>query len=260
MRFKTFVIGYALALGLLLFAQRHPDAAPTAEFRHVIDLTHTINGDARAYDRSHQSQRLKTVATRERRDAADESSNPQYLGTRLEAPAQFVRGSWTVDQIPARRLVAPLVIIDVAKKAESNPDYQLSVEDISGWEEAHDQIPQGAVVMADTGWGSRWNIAERYCNADAKGTMHFPGYSLDAAKFLVDARRVLGLGIDTLGVDAGASREHGVRDYALGHGLYQIENVANLDSTPPAGSLAVVAPMKVEGGSGAPVRVLAMVR
>jgi kynurenine formamidase len=258
MKFKTFVIGYALALGLLLFAERHPTASPAAGFRGVVDLTHTINNGMATYS---QEARVRSVASIENgRHSAREISLAEHFGTHIDAPAQSARGSWTVDQIPGERLVAPLVVIDVTKKAEANSDYQLSVEDISLWEEAHGQIPQGSVVMIDTGWDARWNMLDRYRNADAKGTMHFPGYSLDAAKFLVEARGVLGLGIDTLSIDYGPSKNLEVQQYTLSRGLYHLRNVANLDRTPAVGAVAVIAPMKLKGGSGGPVRVMALLR
>jgi len=134
------------------------------------------------------------------------------------------------------------------------------VEDIAGWEQANGAIPMNAVVIARTGWDSRWNSAKDYRNADAKGVMHFPGYSLEAARFLVEARHALGLGIDTLSIDFGPSKDFSVHHYTLAHSLYHLENVANLDMAPGSGGLVLVAPMKLEGGSGGPVRILALVR
>jgi kynurenine formamidase len=262
MRIKTFVIGYALALGLLLFAQRRPDASPPPGFRGVIDLTHTVSGNIPTYEPGESAAyRVKTVATIEKDGYfAREISLGEHFGTHIDAPAHFARGSWTVDQIPEERLVAPLVVIDITKKVGNDSDYRLSVEDIAHWEETNGQIPQGSVVMASTGWDSRWKLSDRYRSADAKGVMHFPGYSLDAAKFLVEARGVLGLGIDTLSIDYGPSKSFEVHHYTLTHGIYHIENVANLERTPPGGAIAVVAPMKLKGGSGGPVRVMALLR
>jgi kynurenine formamidase len=262
MRIKTFVIGYALALGLLLFAQHRPDPNPPAVFRGVIDLTHTVSANIPTYEPGEGAAfQVKTTATIEKdRYFAREVSLPEHFGTHLDAPAHFARGSWTVDQIPEERLVAPLVVIDIAKKAAQDPDYRLSVDDIAQWEKSNGQIPQGSVVMANTGWDSRWNLPDRYRNCDAKGVMHFPGYSLDAAKFLVEARGVLGLGIDTLSIDYGPSKNFEVHQYTLAHGLYHVENVANLERTPAAGAITVVAPMKLQGGSGGPVRVMALLR
>lgn len=262
MRIKTFVIGSVLAVALLLFAQqRHNESATAFPFRGVVDLTHTLNASTPTFEVSGKPvYQAKTVATVEKdKYFARDISLAEHFGTHMDAPAHFARGMWTVDQIPVERLVAPMVVIDVSNEARENPDYQISVEDIANWEQANGDIPQGAVVMARTGWNDRWNSAKKYRNADAKGTMHFPGYSLDAAKFLVDARQIVGLGIDTLSIDNGPSQDFPVHQYTLSHSVYQLENVANLAQVPAKGALVVAAPMKLEGGSGAPVRVLAMI-
>ena len=130
------------------------------------------------------------------------------------------RGQWTVDQIPAGRLIGPLVVLDVAASAKSNPDYEISVQDIARWEQANGPIPLGAIVMARTGWGSRWNSVKKYRNPDVKGGMHFPGYSEDAARFLSEGRNALGLGIDTANLDRGSAKIFAVGQYASEHGLY----------------------------------------
>jgi kynurenine formamidase len=261
MRFKTLIVGYALALALLLFAQRHPDGAKP-EFSRVLDLTHTINASVPTYEPPSDTPayQAKTVATVEKDHYfARAISLPEHFGTHLDAPAHFARGSWTVDQIPVVRLIAPLVVIDVRNQARSSADYQLSVEDVAQWEKVHGQVPMGSVVMARTGWESRWNSAKDYRNADAKGTRHFPGFSLAAVKFLLEARSVVGLGIDTLSIDYGPSQDFPVHQYSLGKGAYHLENVANLDIVPEAGAIVLAAPLKTEGGSGGPVRILALV-
>jgi len=230
MKGRTFIIGCALALALLVFAQRHQEA-PQPEFHSVVDLTYPLNGPGL-----------------------------EPTGTRLDAPAHFAPGLWTVDQIPPERLLAPLVVLDVTAGAKANPDYQVSLDDIARWEQFNGAVPLNSVVIANTGWDSRWNSAKDYRNADAKGVMHFPGYSVDAAKFLVNARNCLGLGIDTPSIDYGPSRDFPVRQYALAHSLYQLTNVANLDHAPSHGGMVVVAPSKLQGGSGAPVRIFALLR
>jgi kynurenine formamidase len=115
------------------------------------------------------------------------------------------------------------------------------------------------VVIARTGWDLRWHSIKDYRNADPQGVPHFPGYSPDAAKFLVEGRSALGLGIDTLSVDRGASKDFPVRQYTLAHSVYQLENVANLDRAPATGGMVVVAPTKLQSSAGGPVRVLALV-
>lgn len=260
MKARTFILGCALALALLLFGQHRQDRAPNPPFREVVDLTHAINAQVPTYELSDKPAfHATTVATIDKDGYfAREISLPEHFGTHLDAPAHFAHGLWTVDQIPAERFFAPLVVLDATAGAKSNPDYQVSVDDIARWEQSHGQIPPDAVVIADTGWDARWNSVKDYRNADEKGVMHFPGYSLDAAKFLVEGRTAVGLGIDTLSIDYGPSKDFPVHHYTLSHSLYHLENVANLEKTPVAGAILVVAPMKLEGGSGSPVRIFAL--
>jgi len=261
MRIHTFVIGSVLALALFLFAQKRPETAQPGGFREVVDLTHSL--PANGFEKPQKSgYRLETVALSERipPSQGSESQASEQFATRIDAPARLRRGTWTVDQIPAGRLIGPLVVLDVSASTKSNPDYEISVQDIATWEQANGQIPLGAVVMARTGWGSRWNSVRSYRNADSKGLMHFPGYSRDAARFLAEGRNALGLGIDTANLDRGSARKSAVAQYAAEHGLYLLANVANLDRMPTNGAVAMVAPAKVAGGATAPVRILALVR
>lgn len=263
MKTRTLVVGIALTLALLLLAQRHHDQPKDfGGFRAVVDLTHPLNEKVPTFEASEKPAfQANTVATLETDQYfARTISLPEHFGTHMDAPAHFARGMWTIDQVPPERLVAPLVVLDVSANARNNPDYLISVEDIAVWEKANAQIPAGAVVMVRTGWDARWNSAKDFRNPDAKGTMHFPGYSLDAAKFLVDGRDAFGLGIDTLSIDYGMSPDFPVHHYVLAHSVYQLEDVANLDRVPATGAIVVVAPMKLEGGSGSPVRILALIK
>ncbi len=257
MRIKTLVIGYALALALLLFAQRRPDAIPAGNFSGVVDLTHPMGHGELPNIHDHSPLRSAGLVQKDglRRVSASTSTN-----TSIDSPARLVRGMWTVDQIPPERLIAPLTVLDVTAQARRNPDYEVSVEDIAQWEQIHGEIPPGAVVVARTGWGVRWASPKEYRNTDKNGVMHFPGYSRDAARFLVEGRTALALGIDTLSVDPGSSRTMAVHEYTLAHSVYHLENVANLERVPDAGAVVVVAPMKLEGEVDGPVRILALTR
>ncbi len=262
MKTRTFFVGCILAVTVLLFAHRgHGNAQPLG-FTSVIDLTHALNAQVPTFEVTDKSPyQVKTLAT----VAKDhyflrEFCVPEHFGTHLDAPAHFAEGLWTVDQIPPERLVSPLVVIDAIAEAKANPDYQIAVEDIAAWERIHGEIPPNAVVIANTGWNVRWNSAAEYRNADAKGVKHFPGYSKDAAKFLVEGRKVNGLGIDTLSIDYGPSTDFPVHQYTMAHSIYHLENVANLDHVPVSGAIVVAAPIKLEGGSGGPVRILALVK
>jgi len=257
MRIKTIVIGYALALALFLFAQRRVEPAQPSGFSGVIDLTHSLRENATTRDEASAPVRPAALL---KRDFPRRVSMASATSTRIDAPARLGRGMWTVDQIPPERLIAPLAVLDVTEQARANPDYQLAVEDVAHWEQIHGEMPAGAVVLARTGWGGRWAWPERYRNTDKKGVMHFPGYSAEAARFLVEGRAVLALGIDTLSVDPGSARTLTVHDYTLAHSVYHLENVANLDRVPDAGAVVVVAPMKLEGEVDGPVRILALTR
>jgi kynurenine formamidase len=163
-----------------------------------------------------------------------------------------------VDQIPPERFFGPAVLIDVRSEANKNPDLQVPARSVELWEKSHGQIPHGSIVLLRTGWASFWPDARRYRGTDEKGVMHFPGFSAEAVRLLM-ARRVSGIGIDTLSVDYGASEDFAVHKLSLGAGLYQLENLADLSALPEAGAYLVVAPIKLEGGSGGPCRVFALV-
>lgn len=181
----------------------------------------------------------------------------EHYGTHLDAPIHFPPGKVTVDQIPAKQLFGPAVVLDVQAEAARDADYLLAPARIDEWEKKYGRIPAGAIALLRTGWASRWPDVQRYRNQDAQGKMHFPGFSVDAAKILID-RGVSGLGCDTLSADYGASADFAVHHLALGAGLYHLENLADLSEVPEAGAFLVVAPIKLEGGSGGPVRVFAL--
>ena len=181
----------------------------------------------------------------------------EHYGTHLDAPAHFPPGKSTVDQIPVKQLFGPAVVMDVRTESGKDADYQLSAARIEEWEKRHGRIPEGSVVLLRTGWASRWPDAQKYRNQDAQGKMHFPGFSAEAAKLLIE-RKASGLGCDTLSVDYGASSDYSVHHLALGAGLYHLENLADLSELPEMGAFLVVAPIKLEGGSGGPVRVFAI--
>ena len=235
------------------------DGIPTGKTR-IIDLSYAINeklvpwpGDERWFE-------AKTNATSEKNGYFTRSFwMLEHYGTHLDAPAHFSPGNLTVDQIAPRNLFGPAVVLDVRVEGAKDEDFKLPAAAITAWEKAHGQVPQGAVVLLRTGWATRWPDARRYRNQDQQGKMHFPGFSPEAARILVE-RKVSGLGCDTLSVDYGASQDFKVHVLALGAGLYHLENLKDLSELPEAGAFLIVAPIKLEGGSGGPVRVFALLR
>lgn len=187
-------------------------------------------------------------------------STAEHLGTHLDAPNHFEAGQPSVDQIGLEDLIAPLVVVDIQEACRANPDYRLTLEDLESWEEQHGPIPSGSVVFALTGWGQYWDDYDRYKNQDASGQLHFPGFSEEAALFLVEAREIKGIGIDTLSVDYGLSTDFSIHHIVNGAAAYHIENAANLDKVPLSRAWVMIAPVKIEKGSGGPARVWVVFR
>lgn len=185
-------------------------------------------------------------------------SASEHGGTHLDSPVHFAEGKWSVDQIPLERLIGPAVVINLSTKIRK-PDYQVSVKDITDWEAKEGAIGSGTMVLVYTGWSKRWPDKKSYLGTDQPGdvkNLHFPGFSPKAAELLV-ARQVMAVGLDTPSLDYGQSKDfksHGIFGSA---NILGFENVANLDQLPPRGAKVYALPMKIGGGSGAPLRIVA---
>ncbi|XP_055925230.1 isatin hydrolase-like [Argiope bruennichi] len=182
-----------------------------------------------------------------------------HVGTHMDAPCHFAKGRWCVDEIPLERLVVPAAVIDITEKAEKDRDALVEVEDLLKWEFHTGHTLDGATIMVRSGWSKRWPDREAYTGTadyDPK-KLHFPGVSKDAAQWLVDNRNIYGLGIDTLSVDNGISKDFMTHRILYDKNIYGLENVANLDKIPLYGATIIAMPMKVGKGSGAPVRLVA---
>lgn len=181
----------------------------------------------------------------------------EHYGTHLDALIHFPPGTIPVDKIPAKQFFGPAAVIDIQNESAKNADYLVDAAHVEAWEKRHGKIPAGAIVLLRTGWAARWPDVQEYRNQDASGKMHFPGFSVEAVKLVLE-RKISGLGCDTLSVDYGASADYPVHHLGLGAGVYNLENLADLSKLPESGAFLVVAPIKLEGGSGGPVRVFAI--
>ena len=225
---------------------------------HVVDLSYAINDRLVAWPGDEKAFEAKVKATIEKNGYFTRSFwMLEHYGTHLDAPAHFPPGKTTVDQIPVKQFFGPAVVVDVRAESAKDADYLLPASRVEEWEKRYGKIREGAIVLLRTGWALRWPDAQKYRNQDAQGKMHFPGFSVEAAKLLMD-RKVSGLGCDTLSIDYGASADFPVHHLALGAGLYHLENLADLSGLPESGAFLIVAPIKLEGGSGGPVRVFAL--
>ena len=188
-------------------------------------------------------------------------SGSEHVGTHLDAPFHFAEGKWTTERIPLARTIGPGVVVDIRRKTEKNPDYVLQVEDIRAWEKSHGRVPTGAIVLTHTGWGKFWGDRKRYFGTEEPGNvtdLHFPGLSKDAAEFLVKQRRVKAVGIDTPSIDHGPSKDFVAHQVFCEANVPIFENVAALERVPSKGATIFALPMKIKGGSGAPLRIFGL--
>ena len=180
----------------------------------------------------------------------------------LDAPIHFSEGKWTSEQIPLERLIGPAAVIDVSGKTAGEPDYLVTAEDFRAWEASHGPLPEGAIVLVNTGWGRSWPDRSRYLGTSKTGSeavpeLHFPGIDSAAARWLAAERQVRAVGIDTPSLDYGQSKGFDTHQILFAANIPGFENVANLDQLPASGAFIVALPMKIRGGSGGPLRIVA---
>jgi kynurenine formamidase len=196
--------------------------------------------------------------------AANNFCGAEHGGTHVDAPVHFAEGRQSVDQIPLELLIGPAVVVDVKLAAEEDVDYLVGVADLEAFEAAHGRIPDGAVLLIRTGFSSRWPDAASYLGTAERGEMavrklHFPGVSPQAASWLLEQRSIHALGIDTASIDYGQSSRFETHRILFDANIPALENLDALDRLPPTGAFIVALPMKIAGGSGAPLRAIAIV-
>lgn len=232
----------------------------------VVDLTYAFDDKTIYWPTSPSTFKLDRLSYGKTEAGFFYASNaictPEHGGTHLDAPIHFAEGKRTADQIPLDQLMAPAVVIDVSAKAAADPDYRLTAEDVHAWEAKHGPIQKGTIVLLRTGWGKRWPDRKRYLGDDKPGdasNLHFPSYGAEAARYLVEQRKVGVLGVDTASIDHGPSKDFIVHQIANGANVPGLENVASLEEVPETGAWVIALPMKIAGGSGGPVRIVALV-
>jgi len=237
---------------------------PGASYR-LVDLTHPYNEETVFWPTSPTRFELKTLAEGETEGGWYYSSysvcTPEHGGTHLDAPVHFHKDGKATDELPLRNLVAPAVVIDVSKQAAKDRDYRLTVADVEDFESRHGRIEAGTIALLRTGWSRHWPDAKKYLGDDTPGDasrLSFPSFGLDAATLLVEQRGVVLLGVDTASIDYGRSQDFPVHRMAGAHDVAGLENLTSLDALPTTGILLLALPMKIEGGSGGPARVVAL--
>lgn len=196
--------------------------------------------------------------------AASSFHAAEHGGTHLDAPIHFAEGRRSAAEIPLDDLVGPAVVIDASAALGGDPDGLVDVAALTGWEAENGPIPMRSIVLLRTGWGERWPDAERYLGtaergADAVADLHFPGLDPEAARWLVEERKAKAIGIDTASIDRGQSTDFTAHRVLAEANVPIFENVADLDRVPPTGAWVAALPMKIAGGTGGPLRIVAFV-
>jgi kynurenine formamidase len=232
----------------------------------IVDLTHPFNAQTIYWPTSPTAFKLDRQAFGKTPGGYFYSSNslatPEHGGTHLDAPIHFSETGRPNDQIPLEQLIAAAVVIDVTAKAAANRDYLLTDRDVVEFERAHGRIPPGSIVLLRTGWSRRWPNKRAYLGDDRRGDasrLHFPSFGIEAARMLIRLRRVAAIGADVASIDYGPSTDFQVHRLAASVNVPGLENLTNLDQLPPTGATIIALPMKIQGGSGGPLRAVALV-
>lgn len=242
------------------------DAVASPKVRYV-DLTHDLSSES-VFWPTGPAFRLDKVADGVTDQgyyyASNNYSGSEHGGTHIDAPVHFAQGKWTVDQIPLDRLIGSAIVLDVSAASAANADYQVSVADFTAWEQAHGQIEPDSIVLIRTDFAKRWPNAQTYLGTAERGEgavpkLHFPGLHPDAAKWLAETRRVKAVGLDTASIDFGQSTLYESHQTLYRQNIPAFENLTALDQLPPRGAVVYALPIKIKGGSGGPLRAIAVV-
>jgi len=259
------VRGLGAGFALLVAGCAAPRLPPAPiDTNKVVDLSYGFGSDT-IYWPTAESFRLVPVAHGHTPlgywYAANNISMAEHGGTHMDAPIHFAEHGLTVDAVPLQAGIGPAAVIDVRAQAAADRDYRLTVADIAVWEQRNGRLPAGAIVVLWSGWGASWPNKSAYLGTDQKGDvahLHFPGFSKEAAEFLVKERDIAAIGIDTASIDYGQSTDFPVHQVIGGAGKPAFENLANVERLPATGATLVALPLKITGGSGAPARIIAI--
>lgn len=238
-------------------AEGRTPRAPSWGRRGLCDLTHPFTTSLPTYVPGAGPARRTVVTIEQNGYYAQEWRLVEHTGTHVDAPGHFAPGGRLAPELRIDELVPPAVVVDISTRAADEPDTVVTIDDVRAHERRHGRIPDGAAVLMNSGWGTRFGDPEAYRGADAAGTLHFPGFGADTCEWLLERRRIGSLGVDTLSIDPGVSTTFDTHLLLTGADRYGLENLAHLDRIPPTGATIVVGLIPFEEGSGGPARVFA---
>jgi kynurenine formamidase len=264
-KLQSFVFGVFAAVCIVRVAFAAGAAPMAIDSSKIVDLTYTFDSTTIYWPTEHpfvhQFEHYGIEEPGGYFYASGKYAAPEHGGTHMDAPIHFNREGMTVDQVPLTAMIGPAAVIDFSARAANDPDTMLTVDDIKTWEAANGQIPNGAIVVARSGWGRFWPDKKRYLGTDKPGDvphLRFPGFSAEAVKFLIDNRKVIAIAVDTASIDPGDSKDYPVHRTWLGANRPAFENLAHADKLPAIGATLFCIPMKIGKGTGAPTRIFAI--
>jgi len=267
MRRLSLLISLALVTGLataIADAQRRTAGFPLGT---VVDLSYPFDSSTVYWPTAetfHLEKDFEGTTEQGYYYSAYRYSAAEHGGTHIDAPVHFAKGQNTVDEIPLEQLMGPGIVVDVTTQCAKNPDYLVNESDFRNWERRNGKIAAGTIVLLRTGFGKFYPDRKRYLGTDQRGAaavanLHFPGLRPEAARWLTQNRRVKAIGLDTASIDYGQSKLFESHRTLFARNIPAFENVANLDKLPASGFLVIALPMKIKGGSGGPLRIIAVV-
>ena len=236
-----------------------PPGSRAIGYSRVVDLTHLIRPDMPRWPGDPPVEFQEVAQTDTHGFYLRRFTMGEHSGTHMNAPRSFDAQGAGIDGYSPCDLVVPAIVIDFRAQADTNPDIALTSEELLGWEGRHGLIPAGVIALLYTGQQHKWEDPSAYLGLDRRGGRHFPGFGRDAARLLVEDREVAGLGTDAAGVEPGQDDSFSANRLVLAKRGLILECLANLDQLPPTGATLVIGPLRLEGGSGAPASVLALV-
>ena len=255
-----------LVLSVLVLLMSLPALALETDAYRLVDLSHSYGENTLYWPTSPTAFEKEQLAYGISEGgwfyAAYSVCTPEHGGTHIDAPLHFSAGGISTEKIPLESLLAQAVVINVSNKAAADRNYRLIAEDVAAFEKEHGEISAGTIVLMRTDWSDHWPDAMAYLGDDTPGDasqLQFPGFGAEATKILTEERKVAMLGVDTASVDYGKSQDFIVHRIGAAQGVANLENLTNLDQLPATGATIIALPMKIEGGSGGPARVVALV-
>lgn len=262
MKALTLLLSFAVVTAIAVL-QRRTAVFPTGT---VVDLSYAFDSETIYWPTAepfHLQKDFEGVTDKGFYYSAYKYSAAEHGGTHVDAPVHFAEGRQSVDQIALDQLMGPGIVVDVAKQAENNPDYRITMSDLLTWEKRNGKIASGTILMLRTGFGKFYPDRKKYMGTDERGPaavakLHFPGLHPEAARWLVENRSIKAIGLDTPSIDYGQSTLFESHRILFDKNIPAFENVANLEKLPTKGFSVIALPMKIRGGSGGPLRIVAI--